>query len=95
MKRATPRERVAAHLEDLGIIVYPEDIITLEGAWRHRRMDCLDHWTVYGIDAQGKRVEITGINTLTKCQRGIVLKPNERGSPYYGDFTAEPKPRAS
>lgn len=91
MKRETPRERLARHLRDAGFNCESEDITGLQGAWRHARMDCLDTWTAR-CWKDGKRVEITGLNTMTECARfGVSIEKNEPASPYYGDFTAAAK----
>lgn len=87
----TPREKLAEHLRrEHNISCESEDITFLKGYWTHMHQDCLDRWTCIGFK-DGKRVEITGINTITNCARfGVSLSVNGPNSELYGDFVATP-----
>lgn len=86
----TPREKLASILrEQHGITCESEDITYLKGYWTHMHQDCLDRWTCIGLK-DGKRVEITGINTITDCAKfGVKLTVNKPGSELYGEFVAQ------
>lgn len=90
-KRETPREVLARHLtRDHGMRCESEDISWVKGAWSHVSHDVTHRWTAIA-EKNGKRVEITGIESITKCARyGVSLEP--AGNEYYGDFVAEPNP---
>jgi hypothetical protein len=88
LPRDTPRERVANHLKAHGIEVHPDDIRVPEGFYRQIRADVQERWNVRGFDASGRQVEVTGLDSLTLCYRGIKLEPNPANSEVYGDWVA-------
>lgn len=91
--RDTPRERMDKHLAAAGIeIGHPDDIWVARGYWTHTKADCVERWRVVGIK-DGKRVEVTGVDSLTACYRGCSIKPTERNAEVYGDYTVTALPR--
>lgn len=92
-KRDTPREILARHLtRDHGMHCEAEDISWVRGAWSHVHFDVTHRWTAIA-QHNGKRVEITGIESITRSARyGVTLEKNGPDSPYYGDYSAEPNP---
>lgn len=92
-KRETPREILARHLSrDHGMHCEAEDISWVKGAWSHVKFDVTHRWTAIA-EKDGKRIEIAGIESITKSARyGVTLEKNGPNSPYYGDYSAEPNP---
>lgn len=82
----TPREKVSNLLEALGFDIQADDIVWVKGAHSHNTHDVLERWRANGYK-DGKAIEITGLDSVTECARGLTVEVNEPGSQYYGDFT--------
>lgn len=92
--RDTPRERMDKHLAAMGIeIGHPDDIWVVKGFWAQARADCAERWRVKGFK-DGKRIEVTGLDSLTACYRGCTIRPAERSDEVYGDYVVTALPRA-
>lgn len=87
-KTRSPRERLVDLLCDLGFAACEDDISWVQGYWAHDQQDVTHRWTANVVRvADGKRVEITGRDTITRCARfGIRL--DEKPSDLYGDYGA-------
>jgi endonuclease YncB( thermonuclease family) len=90
-KRQTPRARLVDLLCEHGFAVCEDDISWVRGAWAHDHFDVTHRWTANVVRvADGKRVEITGRDSITKCaQFGIELE--EKPDDLYGDYGASAK----
>ncbi len=84
----TPREKVSNLLEALGFDIQAEDIVWVKGAHSHITHDVLERWRGTGYK-DGEAIEITGLDSVTECAKGLTVKPNKPGSEYYGDYTCE------
>jgi hypothetical protein len=92
----TPREKVSNLLEALGFDLQAEEIEWVKGAHSHYAHDVLERWRGNGYRiSDRKAVEFTGLDSVTACAKGLVVKPNEPDSQYYGDYTVEAVKHAS
>jgi len=86
--KATPRQRVAIRLREMGYRLNDEDIKHVHGGIHKRLNDTIQCWSLFCGAPDGKEVEIQSAYTLTACARGFRLIPNTRESDLYGDLLA-------
>lgn len=86
--KATPRQRVAIRLREMGYRLNDEDIKHVPGGIHKRLNDTVQCWSLFCGAPDGKEVEIQSAYTLTACARGFRLIPNTRESDLYGDLLA-------
>jgi len=90
--RDTPRERMDKHLAAYGIAIgHPDDISVTTGYWTHTTADVTERWRVRG-EKDGKRIEVTGLDSLTRCYRGCIIRPAKPSDEVYGDYVVSALP---